>query len=126
MSMNHDVMKFIQSIGQIDGMGAVQDDRTVPIYENLVDEEYKEFIDAPTDDNKLQEAMDLVWVALGYCIARGWDVDGAWKELTRSNMSKLQVDPATGVLKRRSDGKVLKPDGWVKPDFTPFINKMEK
>jgi len=70
----------------------------------------------------LQEAMDLIWVTLGYCNSRGWDVTGAWDELFRSNMSKLQVDGVTGKLKRRDDGKILKPENWQKPNFTPFVN----
>jgi hypothetical protein len=118
MSMRDDVENFIEAIGP--------DDRTVRIYEYLVDEEYEEFYNAsisPNNPNKLNEAMDLIWVTLGYCIARGWDVDGAWKELTRANMAKLQVDPTTGQLKRRADGKILKPAGWVSPDMTPFLTR---
>lgn len=126
MSMGDDVFEFIEAVGPLDGYtGRPNDDRLVDIYSNLVDEEYQEFISAPNDANKLNEAMDLCWVVLGYCIARGWDTEGAWKELTRSNMSKLQVDPATGKLKRRADGKILKPEGWKGPDFTPFINNKE-
>lgn len=124
MSMSDDVFDFIESIGQVDGFTGRTNgsDEIVKIYSNLVDEEYKEFITAPTDENKLNEAMDIIWVALGYCIARGWDVEGAWKELTRSNMSKLQVDAVTGQLRRRADGKLLKPEGWKGPDFRPFLN----
>jgi predicted HAD superfamily Cof-like phosphohydrolase len=92
------------------------------LYARLVDEEYDEFVDAVTDEHKLQEAMDLVWVTLGYCIVRGWDVPGAWDELTRANMKKIQVDPVTGELKRRADGKIMKPEGWKKPDFSPYVN----
>lgn len=115
--MHYDVRDFIEAIGQ--------DERTVGIYENLVAEEYLEFLNSPDETNKLQESMDLIWVVIGYCVARGWDVEGAWRELTRANMAKLQVDPETGQLKRREDGKILKPDGWVKPDMSPFINKKE-
>lgn len=123
MSMNDDVFAFIEAderdhIGQMDGYI----ERTVGIYKNLVDEEYKEFVDAPNDANKLQESMDVIWVVLGYCIARGWDVQGAWDELTRANMDKLQVDPTTGRLKRRADGKILKPDNWKPGNFTPYVN----
>jgi len=124
MSMRDDVFGFIEVVGQVDEhTGRVTDSNTIEIYSNLVDEEYKEFIEAPFDADKLNEAMDLVWVTIGYCIAREWDVEGAWKELTKANMAKLQVDPATGYLKRRDDGKILKPAGWVKPDMTTFLNR---
>jgi len=91
------------------------------LYAKLVDEEYTEFVDATDEAHKLQEAMDLIWVLLGYCITRGWDVPGAWDTLAAANMAKLQFDK-NGELKRRADGKIQKPDGWQKPDFTPFVN----
>ena len=93
MSMRDDVFQFIAEIGQVDGYtGRVEGTHdVVGIYKNLIDEEYKEFVEAPNDANKLNEAMDLVWVVLGYCITRGWDTQGAWDELTRANMSKLQA-----------------------------------
>jgi predicted HAD superfamily Cof-like phosphohydrolase len=108
----HDVKNFVEISGARDPV----------LYEKLIGEEYKEFLAAKTDDNKLQEASDLIWVLYGYCITRGWDVDGAWQELTKANMAKIQVDPTTGQLKRRADGKILKPAGWVKPDMIPFLN----
>lgn len=123
MSMRDDVFQFIESVGQVDGhTGRVTDQNTIKVYADLVDEEYQEFVDALTDEEKLDGAMDLIWVVLGYCIARGWDINGAWEEVRRTNMAKLQVDPVTGVLKRRADGKILKPADWVGPNLTPFVN----
>jgi len=42
-----------------------------------------------------------------------------WKEVHRSNMSK--ADPLTGHVRKREDGKVLKPDGWKRPDVAGVI-----
>lgn len=118
-----DVLRFQGAVGH-----GKQTDAAIPeiqdLYHKFVNEEYMEFIDAdPTDAaHKLQEAMDLIWVTIGYCNSRGWDVSGAWNCLRESNMSKLQVDSVTGELKRRADGKILKPEGWKKPDFSPFVN----
>ena len=42
-----------------------------------------------------------------------------WDEVARSNMSKL-VD---GKLIKREDGKVLKPDTFVRPDLEKIIKK---
>lgn len=111
MKPYYDVKKFAGLVGA----------QNPELYAKLVDEEYKEFLDAPDDANKLQEAVDLIWVTLGYCITRGWDVPGAWEELARANMDKIQLDE-NGQLKRRADGKILKPENWQKPDFTPFVN----
>jgi predicted HAD superfamily Cof-like phosphohydrolase len=118
-----DVREFQERVGHVDGAGV---ELTTPeiqaLYHTFVEEEYKEFMEATDAAHKLQEAMDLIWVTLGYCNSRGWDVTGAWDELFRSNMSKLQVDGVTGKLKRRDDGKILKPENWQKPNFTPFVN----
>ena len=54
-----------------------------------------------------------------YCYMKGYDVKGAWDEVTRSN--HMKIDPETGKVKKRSDGKVLKPDGWTPPNLKPFV-----
>lgn len=95
------------------------------LYMGLIKEEYKEFMDATEASNELQEAMDLIWVILGYAIMKGWDVPGAWRHLWLKNMAKLQKDPVTGQLLRRADGKILKPADWTAPDFTPFVKREE-
>jgi len=118
-----DVREFQERVGHVDGALEFSTPEIQDLYHTFVEEEYKEFMDATDSDaHKLQEAMDLIWVTLGYCNSRGWDVTGAWDELFRSNMSKLQVDGVTGKLKRRDDGKILKPENWQKPNFEPFVN----
>jgi len=37
-----------------------------------------------------------------------------WNLVQSANMAK--VDSVTGKVKRREDGKILKPDGWIAPD----------
>jgi len=34
-----------------------------------------------------------------------------------------KVDPVTGKVKRREDGKILKPEGWTPPDLSKFTKK---
>jgi predicted HAD superfamily Cof-like phosphohydrolase len=50
---------------------------------------------------------------------KGFDVNGAWAEVARSNLAK--IDSATGKVIKRPDGKVLKPDGWTAPNLASFI-----
>jgi hypothetical protein len=38
---------------------------------------------------------------------KGYDICGAWDEVVRTNMQK--VDSTTGKVRRREDGKILKP-----------------
>jgi predicted HAD superfamily Cof-like phosphohydrolase len=48
-------------------------------------------------------------------------MDDGWKEVIRSNMAK--VDPETGFVKKRADGKILKPEGWTPPDLASLIEE---
>jgi predicted HAD superfamily Cof-like phosphohydrolase len=53
----------------------------------------------------------------------GADIEGAWKEVMRTNFAKIGED---GKVRKRGDGKVLKPIGWVAPDLKPFLTKETK
>jgi predicted HAD superfamily Cof-like phosphohydrolase len=47
-----------------------------------------------------------------------------WREIHRSNMSK--ADPVTGFVRKREDGKVLKPEGWKRPDVIGVMDMYRK
>jgi len=47
------------------------------------------------------------------------DLIGAYNEVYRSNMSK--VDSVTGKCIKREDGKILKPDTYSPPNLIPFL-----
>jgi predicted HAD superfamily Cof-like phosphohydrolase len=49
----------------------------------------------------------------------GADAEGAWKEVLRTNLAK--IDPASGKVIKREDGKVLKPEGWTPPKLADFL-----
>ena len=65
--------------------------------------------------------MDMIWVILGYCYMNGYDVEGAWKEVARSNLAK--INPETGKVIKNENGKVMKPDGWTPPQLEQFTKK---
>ena len=114
--MYNDVVKFIEACDQ------ERNDKNVLLYKNLVREEFDEFIKAYLENDneaQLDGCMDMIWVILGYCYMKGYDVKGAWDEVTRSN--HMKIDTETGKVKKRSDGKVLKPDGWTPPNLKPFV-----
>jgi predicted HAD superfamily Cof-like phosphohydrolase len=46
--------------------------------------------------------------------------EAAWNEVMRTNFAK--IDPETGKVRKREDGKVLKPEGWTPPDLAPFTS----
>ena len=92
------------------------------LYHKLINEEFNEFLEAYQNNDKVEQldaCMDLIWVTLGYCHMKGYDVRGAWNEVTTSNLWK--IDSKTGKVIRREDGKILKPEGWTPPDLTKFI-----
>ena len=111
--MYNDVKTFIEACDQ------ERSTENVILYHNLIKEEYQEYLDAiePTDD--LDACMDMIWVILGYCYMQGWDVEGAWKEVARSNLDK--IDPETKKVIKNENGKVMKPDGWKPPELKSFV-----
>jgi predicted HAD superfamily Cof-like phosphohydrolase len=34
-----------------------------------------------------------------------------------------KIDPSTGKVRKREDGKVLKPEGWKAPQLEQFVGK---
>lgn len=116
-----DVETFMKAAGQTVGE---QNEEQAKLYEKLITEEYIEFRDAIADRNhteQLDACFDLIWVAIGYMKSMGWDCDAAWHEGAISNLSK--IDPETGTVLKRADGKVLKPADWMPPNFRKFINE---
>ena len=51
----------------------------------------------------------------------GADAEGAWREVRRSNLAK--INPDTGKVNKREDGKVLKPEGWTPPNLKPYLER---
>jgi predicted HAD superfamily Cof-like phosphohydrolase len=51
----------------------------------------------------------------------GADAEGAWKEVMNTNFAK--IDKETGKVRKREDGKVLKPLGWKAPQLAQFVIK---
>jgi predicted HAD superfamily Cof-like phosphohydrolase len=92
------------------------------LYKRLIEEEVDEFwaaVDEENDTEQLDACFDMIWVIVGYMKSRGWNCDAAWDEGARSNL--IKIDPITGKVIRRSDGKILKPEGWQPPDFSKFV-----
>lgn len=65
--------------------------------------------------------LDIVVVAHGGVLETAGPeaAEAAAAEVTRSNLDKI-VD---GVVQRREDGKILKPNGWVGPDIAGVLQR---
>lgn len=118
-----DVSVFLAAVGQeVPSKPDATTSDLAQLYKNLIKEEIQEFweAEAASDDvEELDACFDMMWVIIGYMKARGWDCEAAWDEGARSNLSK--IDPTTGKVIRREDGKILKPAGWTPPDFSKFV-----
>jgi predicted HAD superfamily Cof-like phosphohydrolase len=91
------------------------------MYKSLIDEEFKELQEAVDMEAELDALIDILVVTIGAIHSAGFDGEGAWKEVMNTNFAK--IDKETGKVRKREDGKVLKPLGWVAPNLTPFLNK---
>jgi predicted HAD superfamily Cof-like phosphohydrolase len=89
------------------------------LYCNLIREEFNELVVSSTKEDDLDALIDILVVTVGAIHSLGVDAEGAWNEVMRTNMAK--IDPATGKVRKREDGKVLKPNGWTPPNLKPYI-----
>ena len=92
------------------------------MYLSLIDEEYQELQDALGADDKVEQLdalVDILVVTMGAIRAGGMDAEGAWQEVMHTNFAK--IDPDTGKVRKREDGKVLKPEGWKAPELEQFL-----
>jgi predicted HAD superfamily Cof-like phosphohydrolase len=94
------------------------------LYCNLIKEEFNELVESSTKVDDLDALIDILVVTIGAINSLGANGESAWKEVMTTNFAK--IDPVTGKVRKREDGKVLKPDGWTPPDLAPFIYKEQE
>jgi predicted HAD superfamily Cof-like phosphohydrolase len=98
------------------------DEKQYAMYVNLINEEHQELLEATLSDDRVEQLdalIDILVVTIGAIHSMGADAEGAWKEVMKTNFAK--IDHETGKVRKREDGKVLKPVGWVPPDLKPFV-----
>ena len=89
------------------------------LYCNLISEEFNELVASKTKVDDLDALIDILVVTIGAIHSLGVDTEGAWREVMATNFAKIDRD--TGKVRKREDGKVLKPQGWTPPDLAPFV-----
>jgi predicted HAD superfamily Cof-like phosphohydrolase len=111
-----DQEKFMKACDQ----SVTGDQKQFDMYISLIEEEFKELQDAPDDVETLDALIDILVVTIGAIHSMGADGEGAWKEVMSTNFAKIE---ANGKVRKREDGKVLKPQGWEPPNLKPFLQK---
>ena len=92
------------------------------MYLGLIDEEVGELEEAVMANDRVEQLdalVDILVVTVGAIRAGGFDGEGAWKEVMDTNFAK--IDANTGKVRKREDGKVLKPEGWQPPQLEKFL-----
>ncbi len=95
----------------------VVDDRTRALRERLILEEFEELKEAMAKNDLAciaKEMADLLYVVYGTAVSYGIDMDPVFREVHRSNMSKV------GGYKRE-DGKWVKPASYSPAAIHPVL-----
>ena len=103
-----------QSVGEFN-------EKQFALYTNLIIEEQQELLEATLSDDRVEQLdalIDILVVTVGAIHSMGADAEGAWKEVMMTNFAKIGED---GKVRKREDGKVLKPTGWTPPDLKPYV-----
>ena len=91
------------------------------LYTKLIEEEFKELKVAIDDNDKvetLDALIDILVVTIGAIHSMGADAEGAWREVMQTNFAKIGED---GKVRKREDGKILKPLGWKAPELGQYV-----
>ena len=122
-SVFHDQAFFMRACGQTT---TEINPAQAKLYRALIEEEMRELKVAEVQANEVEEfdaVLDLLVVLIGYGLSRGWPMLAGWDEVVRSNMAK--IDPRTGKVSKREDGKVLKPEGWTPPALADVLEQYQ-
>ena len=117
------VKKFMETFGQeVQSKAKFPSDKIVELRYKLIQEELHEFLEAVKNKDIKEVAdslTDILYVTYGAGHAFGINLDNCFKEVQRSNMSKLDE---SGKPIYNKDGKVMKGPNYFAPDLTKFIS----
>ena len=112
------VRTFMKTFGQeVNTEPELPNDETSKLRLELIGEELGELEEAIANKDLVEIAdalTDILYVTYGAGHAFGIDLDACFREVQRSNMSKLGED---GKPIYREDGKVLKGPNYSEPDL---------
>jgi predicted HAD superfamily Cof-like phosphohydrolase len=124
MKLQNQVKEFHEKFGlKVNDNPVIPDNDLIKLRINLIREEVAEF-ENELNTNSIdlcavaKELADILYVVVGTAVSFGIDLEPVLDEVHRSNMSKVWED---GTIKRREDGKILKP-----PTYSPAKIKLSQ
>ena len=122
MSNFNDVKFFMETYGQeVKTKSDFPDRKIVKLRLDLIKEELDELTNAVKNNDIVEVAdalTDILYVTYGAGHSFGINLDKCFKEVQRSNMSKLDVD---GKPIYNENGKVMKGPNYFKPNLKKFL-----
>ncbi len=97
--MDKQVQEFMSKFGHLGDKDAPK------LYRQFIIDEFQEFKDSAGTLGSICEAVDLIYVALGYILAHGYDPKVLFDAIHAKNM-----------MKEKGIAKVRKPEGWEPVD----------
>lgn len=120
--MQADLVEFHRKFGcTINQAPTIPDEKTKELRKKLIEEEVKELFEGIDTDNLVEIAdgiADVLYVVLGTAVSYGIDIAPIFREVHRSNMSKVWPD---GTVHYNEFGKVIKPPTYSKADILPLL-----
>ena len=119
MSLFKDQEKFMAACDQ---SVHYYDENQYNMYCSLIKEETTELQDAINNSDRVEQLdalIDILVVTIGAIHSLGALGEDAWDEVMRTNFAKIDSD--TGKVRKREDGKVLKPEGWKSPELEQYL-----
>ena len=106
-----------------DKITAINDERMTLRFA-LMEEENLEYIRAKSYTEIADALGDMLYVLVGTILEHGMHhkIEEVFSEIHRSNMTKV----VGGKVKRRDDGKILKPDTYEKPNIEAILRGGEQ
>ena len=116
------VKEFMTTFGQeVKNKAEFPNEKIVELRKKLIDEEFNELKEAINENNLIEVAdalTDILVVTYGAGVAFGINLDKCFKEVHRSNMSKLSED---GKPIFNEFGKVMKGPNYFKPNLKQYL-----
>lgn len=100
---------------------SIDDAERRDLWAKLIGEETEELLAALSASDLINVADgigDVIYVCVGAALAFGLPIEDIFREIHRSNMSKMGSE---GKVERRADGKILRGESYTPPDISRIL-----